>query len=634
MKTRLTSCYRLVVCCASLAAFAPGAAADDGPELAFSYHGPRLIVTVPSAKKAKVTVSWRAVDKEGRPFGPTRRLKGEIGDDAKPLALKVGDRAGHRVRVRARRRNVTIWANRGVWYARPAGLSPHKVTRRQAKGLLDSDIALAGGVEVHTRSASANASERLIVGRTLGFDSGFGVRAPARAAIVLRARASVGVVRLTVTERIDAKTVHYYDYPLVLSAAMRRYVIPLDKLTPRPKASGRRNVPRTIHAISLTAHKSLKAGAKLEIEALALSKKLPRVLALRRGRRGVRVNVRGSARSGLKVGWVGPSGQNNEKAVRGATTIPANATRVWVCQADVGCDPADAPKSGYAPPAPRNGALVVDDFWGLAPVDPRRKPTLFFASSPAILDALQATRTGSSLQLSYNPKGVDDHIGYRVNLPRVLPRKLRSLKLTLRGSVDPSAIEIGLRDRAGKEPKISLSDYVSKLGSTYRSISIPLDAFRARALSFKNRARPHGRNLVAASVVLGVNRQARDPQIELAKLELSPQLAPLTLVSFDGPAHQTSLGGAITIESRFGGDVRTALIDGKMGKGLRIRAGSIGGKAYALVSFNIRRINAKPYHSLTFWVRGERGRENPTIVLRDARKKHRAPRSRSLSWCG
>ena len=594
----------------------PVLAAPRGPS--YHYQGTQLLLLGFRADEdTQATLRWQAVGPNGQPVGALRQSQVIVGPRAKPLMLRVGERPGHRVSLRIGKEHHTLWANRGSWYARPARLHIGQNVLATPSTAFQSrdDVLLASGMSFRSGAAGA----RLLVGRTMGFESGKGVALPKGGSLVIVARASLGAMRLTLSERIGPKALRYYDYPLVMTPRMRRYVIPLSALTPRDLRRGA--PPRTMHSLTLESYGHARAGSSLDLELLGLRLDATRITSLRRSGKTLQLRWQGKATT-AHVGWLDAAGKQHQKVAGRLVQLPNSTRALWLCYGEGshgGCYPADAPLTRIAPPPVPGSDWTLDDFDGLAPVDPSREPLLLFASTPSLQQTMRARRSGHSLELAFVPTAANDYVGVRVAVPEAALKGYKSVELTLRSSLPPNAVALGVRDARGKEPKVRLGGYAESLGAKqWTTLRVPLIAFQSLALGFKDK-RPLAK-IAALSLTLEVATVSRAHRLELDRIRLLRAIAPLTLASFEVAPGQTDLGGPITSEARFGAAIHVERAPGRRGSGLKVEVRGIGGKAYGLVSLGLRRLDGRGYKELRFWIRGEVGGETPSLLLKDRRK--------------
>jgi hypothetical protein len=255
-----------------------------------------------------------------------------------------------------------------------------------------------------------------------------------------------------------------------------------------------------------------------------------------------------------------------------------------------------------------------------------RIPVSVFTSSAGLDPTVFARRTDGSIALRFDRATMPfSNLGYFSPLAPELPPLLGSVEVTLRGSAPVGAVRIGVRDRTGREPKVRLKNYVGALSKeSWQVARIPLEAFRAAIVGLpgKSGLDPLGA-LSAVTVSLDDSAAGGPFELELSRVELVPDRAPLMVANFDAdPPGQTSIGGKIVVDSRNGARLDLQTPAGKSGAALGVEiSGGGNDKAYGLIVFGLGRIDAGGYKSLSFWVRGKSGGESCAVVLSDGKSK-------------
>lgn len=457
---------------------------DERPLPVYSYHGSRLYLMINAPSGEKGVIRWRAVNTRGAPVGRVRTKKVKLSAGKNKIELLVGDAGAHRIEFKLGGAKHRVWANRGVWYVAPTPLRISKTiyTRgRSSAMMIASDLLFAGGMRAQAVTADGESS--LEIGRTLGYDTDYGLVVEARQALVVVARGDVGPVRITVAQRLGRKKLLYWDYSLLLGDRLKRYVIPFDKLRPRV---GTPRAFKSIFAVSLQSINPVAQGRSLAVDYLGFTSRSLTVKRARRLARGVRVDLAGDRKSEAEL-WVSyGSGEPVRHALARRKTAlikEHDARQFWICylapDGSHGCDPPDAPATAYALPLPHGTPVLIDNFSCRAPINYLRAPTEVFASSVAHQQKMLVQRRKGALLLRYHPTVSGDYAGYKTPLPVPLPEELPTVELKIRGEVSPATVTVGLRDVHGREPRVVLSSYTEQLGNRWRTVYIPIEAFQA-----------------------------------------------------------------------------------------------------------------------------------------------------------
>lgn len=485
----------------------------------YTYQEGTLSVVLPEALgDGPITVSWRNLDRFGRPQGKRqRRLLGTVPAERR-VDLEVGLAGGHDLTLASKKTKLRIWATRGTWFSVPRE-NRVSLSRRRTKDEQDqvstTDITLAGPFSVEVQQVLIHG--RLEIGRTLGMNLGAAIRPPRTAALVLVAGARSkrrGVV-VTLTEQRPKDEIRYWDYPLNLTEKPRRYVIPLTEFTRRDGRPGR--IFR-LDAFTIRTTELPEDGDRLFLEHLGLKLRAPRVSGVTATKRGLSIRVDDhlrakNARLHLRGAKTSTSVRVTRRRMQLRGPQLAEARAVYLCYEEArgaeACDPPDAPITAYPLPVRRAQPLLVDDLAGTTPLNALRRPTQVYTSSIGLDSTLVSRRSPGAIQLLEQKKLRLAYVGYRTPVPKRLPRHLGALEITLRGRADPRLVKVGLRDRRSIEPKQALSAHLTELDDQrWQTVRIPLSVFPNR-----------NRLLDAVTVTLESSRDGGQ-HLELSRIEL------------------------------------------------------------------------------------------------------------------
>ena len=611
------------------AAAAEETLADPTPSYRYQEDG-QLELLVPSALEVPAELRWWGLGADGRRTRETGKRRLALVRGANRVLLKVGRGSGHILEYRLGGQLHRLVANRGNWYAGPTQVAVQQTSTPAGLGsglCRAADLLVARGFTARVLAGHKRAG--LELGRTLGDEGGHGVRVGAQAAVVLIARGSVGSVLLTLGQRVAASKLEYWDYALTLEPQFRRYVIPLPlfhaRVPPQKALSA-------ILSVSMRATAPAAEGDVVDVEYIGFTDQSVRLRATRVGAM-VQLAVSGTAR-GAKTQVTLADRQAYRRIVapgRGgqARVEDPAARRAWVCTAPEAeraravCDPPDAPQSSYALLSEGREPVVVDDFSTRTPVNAFRQPITVFGATIPLELAMEVERRPSGLRIRYFPSTPKDYLGYFTPLPAELPKGLESLELKVRAKLPLDAVEIGLRDRTNREPKVILATYAEPAADGWVRALIPLEAFRAGLSELGGP--PRLLALRRVSLIMLFAGRLVTHEVELGRVQFVPARAPLAVARFDGePADKTALGGVIVVEGRHGARIGYRRHrSGQKGQGLAVEVRSVGEKGYALVGLGLGRVNVRGYRTLTFWVRGERGGEDVALYLNDGRRRAR-----------
>jgi hypothetical protein len=605
-------------------------AGDDKESISYVYRDSALGLRIVSAVNGKAAVEWTALDRGGRPTKKRGKKEVELATGENALELPVGPEPAHAVSISVMGSKRRIQASRGSWYVHPPALKGSGELKAIGQGTRSDspgDLFLADGFGATARADDGQS--HLEIGRTLGPDGSAGLPVSARSSLVVIAKGSVGAANVILTQ-IQARTRHgYFEYPINLSTELRRFVIPIDAFTLRGGGKGRLD---RVASISLRAVEPTRAGGSLVIDHLALTDSSIRFD--RATREGGSVVVRARGRAQHLEGFIAKAADDAVIAaapVRGDVAKLADpeneGARAWICIDDgaeaTACDPPDAPRSSYAV-FTEGQRMVIDDMRGFAPVNAFRLPSTVFTASVADI-SLYGSRTGSSIVLSEPASRPMQYIGYRTPLPALLPKVIGSVEVQLRGSVAPKDVRVGLRDKTGREPKVRLDGYAPDAAAPdgWMSARVPLEAFKVALAGFPGALGQKPLDRIEAVTVALERTEAGDRKLEIREIALVPDREPLVVQTFDGEEKgQTGLGGKLRVVGEGGATLEARdEPDGVKGHGIALEVTGVGGKAYALFSLGVVRVDARAFSRLTLWAKGKRGGEIAVIHLNDGKTK-------------
>ncbi len=586
----------------------------------YHYKDDKLHLKIWSPKEQQTKITWIGVNDQGRLTGDSQKkiVDLELGENT--VDLKVKDVSGHRVRFRLSGTDHHIWANRGTWYSLPKIMSVADIRKPNEPVPLSraADIQLARGFgSVIGRLAASE--PHLTLGRTLGYESGYGITVKKdRHAFLLIANGTVGPIKLTVGQRLSKTKFQYWDYYMVISPTMKRYVIPLDRFTRR----GRSSLPfKSIHSIAIRSLHPVEMGDKMYVGYVGLARPGPTLADVRPAKDGYTAIVRGSLQHDAVLSYRKRDGKKVDRPVKKSRVfhLPKKAEKAWLCYNEdpVGpsrskeekqkkanmriCDPADAPHASFRVPTGRNQTYVLDNFDTLTHVNPYHIPIIVFGSTTPVERDIKFRRTGHSITVTVFPLTEDDYGGYITYFPQYVPEGFLTLELSVRGRVPPEEVRVGIRDISDREARVSLRSYlkgekpvpcfqtgqnldndgdpsvndtqapdceetvgaflglerddIMTTGVDFRKVKIPLEAFRAiMRNSFVGKPNLDKFKSVSLTMLNGGVDVAH--QIEIEHVHLTGESVPITIACFDGERKGlTALGGVIVVEGQSGGRI-------------------------------------------------------------------------------
>ena len=193
-----------------------------------------------------------------------------------------------------------------------------------------------------------------------------------------------------------------------------------------------------------------------------------------------------------------------------------------------------------------------------------------------------------------------------------------TLDILLRGASGGEAVAVGLRDAAGREPRVSVGDLLpGGITTEWRWVQIPLAAFPA-PLDLAN--------LTSLSLTFYNSYAPQQGRVYIKELRLTALAAPIVIDHFDdgnaqinarGLGHWTANPDATLTASHAAGDAQMPT-----GYALRLDYDVRPG-GYALWGSDLGGATAPADARLTFWVKGENLGLLPNLYLTDGSQRAR-----------
>ncbi|MDJ0764521.1 MAG: hypothetical protein QNJ97_16205 [Myxococcota bacterium] len=631
--------------------------------LDYQYVDDKLHLKVHAADAGTLLVQYRSVDHRCQARGRMKKKRFEVVSGENNLTLDANTQHAHQIQLVFDDARIMLLANRGAWFVAPQDkYSAGSRTAAYLRGFdarNDTMLAAGFGASVGLRSAP---DKSFSVARTLGADQDYGLcldRGKKFLVVVLKSNArSIGI---TLSERLDSSTMRYWDYRLSVNTALSRYEIPINKFQPR---DGTKKPIKAIHSITITPQEPVAAGDRISIAYLGLSAVGPSIsqpVASKDGR--VFADISGPVQPSSAIYTADGSGMETQVMVKAKhLSLPASAEKMWLCYtkpnvhaASVAgpylmtariCDPPDAPLSTYGVPVGKGAPLIIDRFDTPVWVNAFRMPAGVFGSSSDMERTLTRERLANGLRLTYYPDSEDDYAGYLTYLPKAISKQYQTLAITLKGSIPPNHILVGVKNAAGKEARIPIISYwpgdeteanplydmesihvkkessSSYLEAGFRTVFIPIDAFEA---VFYNVFKGHAYldDIHAVSVTMTYGGKTIFHELELKRIALIKDRVPVSITAFDGDHYGiNALGGVNFSEHDRGGLIDVRLnADGYYGQGLRVVVTLDRPESYGLVALGFGRLDVRDYASLSFSVRGEHGADDARIYLNDGKNR-------------
>ncbi len=610
-------------------AWADGFALNTAP--AYVYREGKLSIFLPAhgAKEAKYRL--RSFDEKGK-LEAGAWHKRQLTEGQNRLDLAVKGHAGHLITLQSAAGELHLWANRGIWFTLPKSGITLK-TEENLRGFgaqlhLARDVLVARGFSAKVQSLHGKC--HLEIGRTIGRETGYGIRVHRGEAVVLIARGNVGAVQLTASQRLSRTHMQYRDYQLALSPNWRRYVIPLAAFLPRTEPQRRL---QRLHSVAIRQFHPAKTGDNIEVDYLGITKAGPRIRAINRSSKGVELAITGRyVPADLLIASRDAEAENLRRisldTLKGPLMLGPQAERLWISYQDAPglelCDPPDAPLSSYALPPTGKKPLLVDDFEAVAAVNAARNPIILTGSSQHIEEKMLAMRRKGSLSLRFKPEKRADYISYVTALPKTIDPRFQTLEIKLRGKSPVNALSVGVFDSNDRHPQLKLDDYSETLTREWQTVRLPLVAFGG-VVAATYKGQPRIGMLKQVSVVMAADLSLKEQELELARVQLTLQRTPISVARFeDKELNFTALGGVLITTRQKGAQLAIKRVAaGKLGHALLAEVSLPNPRGQAVLGLNLGLLDLQHYRRLCFWARGEKGREHLKMALKDTSNRRR-----------
>ena len=597
-----------------------------------SYAGDHLLLRVDAVKGGEVPVTLQPLAHDGRVVGAPTLSTVKLRQGRNNLSFEATSAADHSVAMTLGKQTLRLVCRRyrGSWAAGPEALglmagyrrmpAATAVVGRRGKAA-PTGLAPAGFRARVTRPAGI---ARLVVERTFGRRSGYGIRPGPRAALELVVRSNVGAVQVVASRR-RGKVLQYWDYSLALEPRFRRYHIPLSAFRFRGRPTDKRM--NTLHGVSLRSLAPAKVGDEIAIATLAVRKAAARITDIAREASAVTVATEYAESGSYLMAVAAGAGPKQAKRVAVAkktrTRLPPSTERVWLCwgdQAQTSCDPPDAPLSTYRVPPKKEAPFLIDDFSAPAQVNAHREIVRSFGSDWQIERSATLRRRPGQLTVSFAPKKATDYFGVETLLPSGMPN-YPTLKLQLKLPHGRQGhVTLGLTDEKYRAARVDLGHYLARDNDMDSMVAmVPMQALDAAYLNAHQRSRKSSWRWLALTLVGGKGRR----RLVVERIALMPNRAPLHVSNFDGDAlRRTAVSGPVVMESVAEGLVQIARHDeGHAGRALAIKTKPLEVRQYALVSFGLGSVDLAGYTHLSFWARCKTSCESIELQLSSGKKR-------------
>jgi len=273
-------------------------------------------------------------------------------------------------------------------------------------------------------------------------------------------------------------------------------------------------------------------------------------------------------------------------------------------------DPVDTPLTAYTFQISANPYVLVEDYADTNPANRLGGNTFLFGRDSG--STIEALYDKESLKLTYDVSSKNSYAGYSTLLSRANLLPYNAVSFLVKGGSGRERVKVGLRDSAGNEPKIILSEYLAPgVTTSWRKVTIPFAAFT------KITDWSHIESFVIA-VENSIGSAKGEIYFDDVKFESTNYILPIVVDNFNDMTSENGLGG--TLWTSNGGAGVSANYEpgngvGEGNAGYRITYTGVTNTAWAAAGFDTLGLNAVKYQSLSFDFRGARGDERPNVYL-------------------
>ncbi|MEZ4615118.1 MAG: carbohydrate binding domain-containing protein [Caldilineaceae bacterium] len=279
--------------------------------------------------------------------------------------------------------------------------------------------------------------------------------------------------------------------------------------------------------------------------------------------------------------------------------------------------PIDAPQSYFRYQVDDRAMLLVDDFGGSRPANRLGGGTGLFNDSTngGMLSVYQVAQ---QLQLDYTVAAQGQYAGYYTELQTLDARPYTTIDLLVRGAIGGEQLHLGLRDKNGYEPRLSIGDFLpGGLQTEWRWVQIPLASFG----NVLDRAA-----LESMSLTFYNGYVPTSGRIYVGEIRFTALSTPIVIDSFDdrdmqkngqGLGYWTSAPNSTLSAVPVSGDATT-----EGGAALQLDY-TVGASGYALWHSELGELSVADSASLSLWVRGAQQSVPASLYLTDATSRVR-----------
>ena len=273
--------------------------------------------------------------------------------------------------------------------------------------------------------------------------------------------------------------------------------------------------------------------------------------------------------------------------------------------------PLDAPASLYRYRVDDRSGLLVDDFAG-SELQNRLGGGAGFFNSPSAGGRLSAYRQARQLILDYDVSQASQIAGYFTDLGNLDARPYTTIDILLHGENGGENLLVGLSDTKGKEPRLSVGDFLpGGITKNWQWVQIPLASF-AQELDRST--------LVNFSFAFLNSYAPNSGRVYIKEVRFTKLATPLVIDSFDDANLQMNAQGLgyWTTAPNSTLQVTTTVGDATSAAGAALRLNyTINPGGYAIWHSTLASPSVVATDSLQLWAKGANQAVPPTLYLTD-----------------
>ena len=274
---------------------------------------------------------------------------------------------------------------------------------------------------------------------------------------------------------------------------------------------------------------------------------------------------------------------------------------------NVATDPVDIP---YRFQVSEHPYLLVDDFADTDPLNVLDGDSGPYGSDSG--SSILVHHDEDYVWLDYDVSATSSYAGYYSLLKGANLTPYNAVTFMIKGATGGEKARVGLRDNSLNETKIVIGEYLpGGITTSWQRVTIPLVAFTRVTdcsgmenfnVDFENR----------------IDSGTGTIYLDDIKFEYIP-LVPVVVDNFNDMTGENGLGGSLWAWSGGGASINTAYDQtnrlGDSGAGYRISYSNVTSSAWALAVMDLTGLDASNYETVSFYIKGADGGEQPNIYL-------------------